>query len=568
MFLTTKPDGVSTNIGECVVNVIKLQLDVNHDGVMNTSWTGPDNTTYDRPFVFWVNNDCDWATYPGYPNFDPGSDKELTLRYSDQFLKDYLNFNPRSVRDLEDYARLWICGVPALTNGNYSVTLNWANVSGSPAINLLRSVEPDGGTRYLTDANIVGTTNIVWQQIDGFIGGHKYNVPTTSTLTLPNAWFTNADNKYLLFEGAGVGSGELVLTISQNGTNVLARTSAWLDLRDVRDLYERVVVTNTTTGGITNWSSAIQTIEYPKVSMDDDTNIIVFVHGINNTVPNWLISSDTIFKRLYWAGYRGKFASLKWPCKFLPPRTHPFDFNLSEFYGYKSGAALRDYLNQLRQVRFPNYQLHLYAHSQGGAVASDAISQYGAPFDTLVLSQVAIPANCFDTTVTNLQKLVDAEVLEPTPQWRPMGYRGIYTNITGRVVNFYNPVDYALVTGTVLYGILQANWEENERLTKPDGLPGARNYTSDGTNGYAILDGAPPRLVTDSQECRGMVSRSRTKAVGAQTGVGGVVNSNLSVNLQTTFGFYDTREEHSAEFTRPIQTVLPYYIQILDSIAP
>ena len=86
--------------------------------------------------LFWVNNDCDWATYPGSPNFDPGSDKELTLRYSDQFLKDYLNFNPRSVRDLEDYARLWICGVPALTNGNYSVTLNWANVSGSPAINL------------------------------------------------------------------------------------------------------------------------------------------------------------------------------------------------------------------------------------------------------------------------------------------------------------------------------------------------------------------------------------------------------------------------------------------------
>ena len=65
-----------------------------------------------------------------------------------------------------------------------------------------------------------------------------------------------------------------------------------------------------------------------------------------------------------------------------------------------------------------------------------------------------------------------------------------------------------------------------------------------------------------------MVSRARSKAVGAQVGVGEVVDSNLSVNSQTAFGFYDTREEHSAPFTRPIWTGLPYYIQILDSIAP
>jgi hypothetical protein len=113
--------------------------------------------------------------------------------------------------------------------------------------------------------------------------------------------------------------------------------------------------------------------------------------------------------------------------------------------------------------------------------------------------------------------------------------------------------------------ILQANWEENERLTKPDGLPGARNYTSNGTNGYAVIDVGLYRLVTDSAECRGMVARSRTKAVGALAGVGGVINTNDSVDLHGSFDFVDTREEHSAQFTRPIQTARPYYKAVLQS---
>jgi len=37
-----------------------------------------------------------------------------------------------------------------------------------------------------------------------------------------------------------------VLTISQNGTNILAQTSMWLDLHDVKDMYERVHITGVT----------------------------------------------------------------------------------------------------------------------------------------------------------------------------------------------------------------------------------------------------------------------------------------------------------------------------------
>jgi hypothetical protein len=39
-------------------------------------------------------------------------------------------------------------------------------------------------------------------------------------------------------QGAGIGSGQLVLTISQNG-NVIAQTGVWLDLHDIKDFYEQ-----------------------------------------------------------------------------------------------------------------------------------------------------------------------------------------------------------------------------------------------------------------------------------------------------------------------------------------
>jgi len=536
--------------GTGVVNVVKLQLDVNHDGTMDPSFAGPDNTSQTRPFAFWVNNDCDWATYPGSPNFDPGHDKLLTLRYSDEFLKDYLNFNPRSVRDLEDYARLWICGVPALTNGNYQVTLNWANVNGSPAINLLKSVETNGGNLYLTDANIVGTTNIVWRQLDGFIGGHKYQLPTTSTLTLPGAWFTNSDNKYLLFEGAGIGSGELVLTIAQ-GSNVLAETSTWLDLRDVKDFYERMVVSNSFNGAISNWSSGVQTVQQASASaLGDDTNLIVLVHGINVSDADWRTQSDSVFKRLYWSGFHGKFMTVKWPCL---RSLQLIDFNASELHGYKSSAATITYLNQLR-TRFPGYGLHLLVHSQGNAVVSEALKQ-GAPFDTYILSQGAIAASAYDVSAPVYPAFTNQEVLHPTPEWQPKGYRGVYTNLTGRIVNFYNTNDFVL-------GI----WQEDQRLLKPnEAFFNGGNYYWDGTNGWHLLEGAPPLLVTDSQESRAMISRSRTLSIG-QSGPEsghGVIQSGVELNVR--FGFYDTIAEHSAQWTRPIQTSRPYFQEVLRS---
>ena len=58
--LRTMADIDTGQYTNAVVNVIKLQLDVNHDGTMDLSFAGPDNT-FAGPAVcvFWVNNDYD-----------------------------------------------------------------------------------------------------------------------------------------------------------------------------------------------------------------------------------------------------------------------------------------------------------------------------------------------------------------------------------------------------------------------------------------------------------------------------------------------------------------------------
>jgi hypothetical protein len=55
--LLTKPDGSTNSFqGQCTVDVVALQVDVNRDGILAPTVTGPDFTGPNRPFRFWVNN--------------------------------------------------------------------------------------------------------------------------------------------------------------------------------------------------------------------------------------------------------------------------------------------------------------------------------------------------------------------------------------------------------------------------------------------------------------------------------------------------------------------------------
>ena len=305
IFLTTKPDGATGSTGQCIVYAIKIELDVNHDGLMDSSFTGQDNTSSDRPFHFWVNNDAD------IPAGVVGS-TDADYNYEPPF-PDY-NFNSiPSQRDLEDYARLWLAGLPALWSSNgYQVTLSWNITSGNPSIKLFSATETNGGIAYLTNVTTAAA------QINPSTGGSSIGT-VASTFTFFNNFFTNINTRYFLFEGAGIGQGELVLNITQSGTNV-ASTSVFIDLKDVKDLFEHADAENVTAS--LPPSSLVSYYALGNILPPNPTEskqMIIFVHGINNTPWDYENTSETMFKRLYWAGYQGRFSAFRWPCAYLPP---------------------------------------------------------------------------------------------------------------------------------------------------------------------------------------------------------------------------------------------------------
>jgi hypothetical protein len=357
--LVTMPDLTTGQRGTGVVQVIKMQLDVNHDGNMDLTFAGPDNTYADRPFRFWVNNDSDKQSFVG----DPGEDALVTT--NSQY--DYNFPTIPSQRDLEDWARLWICGVPALaTNQGYTVTLSMTAISGNPAINLADAVETNGGTLYLTDTN----TAIAEVFTNGVVHRSKYpDISPTTPLTLPASLFTNAGNKYFLFEGAGIGQGQLTMTISQNGTN-LASTSVFMDLRDVKDMFEHVLITNVRDTTPASYASAYTQVNELVNDPTADKKIIAFVHGWRMGEFEYKSFSETMFKRLYWQAYRGRFVSIRWPTlskdDFKLPFRDLFTYNRSEFRAFKSGQGVSDYLNFVKQ-QFPGYSLNVASHSRAGS---------------------------------------------------------------------------------------------------------------------------------------------------------------------------------------------------------
>jgi len=297
---------------------------------------------------------------------------------------------------------------------------------------------------------------------------------------------------------------------------------------------------------------------------------------------DYTIFSQTMFKRLYWKGYQGKFASVRWPTRSSDTDVGGLDFatyNRSEYISFQSASGTAIYLYDLRN-RFTNDIISVCSHSQGGILMMEALKELAAstvsPVDNYVLMEVAVPAHCYDTSITNLPGLMDAEASIPTPNTYSNYAAGIRSALRGgNICNLFNPADFALVSG--LNGSGLGSWESNEELLKPLVFFGyvylATNQTAYViTNMYTVAFGITNlqnRIVTDPLELMPFVARPRSKAVGAQAGVGNVVNG-PEYNLQSQLGFTAATYDHSGQFNRNIQTtqVQGFYSRLLQNLFP
>jgi pimeloyl-ACP methyl ester carboxylesterase len=551
--------------GECHVQVVKLQSDVNHDGVIDLSYTGPDTANEFRPFRFWVNNDGDLEE----------SDKQsFTFQNS-------ANATIECQRDLEDFARLWVCGLPVLRAvDGYRAELSIEAYSGNPSINLYRSRDPAGGVGYLTDTSAAAdqfTKVYLYEQLMFDYGSKLATIAPGSSYTIPlDAINGGLSFDRFLFEGVDRGSGRLVLAVYRDETK-LVETSAYIDLRDAKELYEQAIVTSVQQQWPEmveeNHVSGFQLQQVPDPAPDGYKEVAVFVHGWRMSNWEYFNFAETMYKRLYWQGYQGRFAALRWPTR--SGDTDPFfgldyaTYNRSEHIAFKSGTGTAAYLNDLRQ-RFPDHTISVCAHSMGNIVMMQALKDLAAasqaPIDNYVLMQAAVPAQCYDTSVTNLPAFIALEQSVPTPDAYNNYAGGISGSLrgAGNLFNFFSAADFAISTTWELNQKFCSTLDTNGPVTmKPNTLLG---YYSDGVNhvlrtnswnqqflsivygGY--YEGAT-RTVANFHEIVPFVARPRSKALGAQAGVHGEIGG-AEIDLQE-IGYGGGSGDHSGQWNRNIQ---------------
>ena len=303
--------------------------------------------------VFWVNNNYDRQVNnyeddvmqggSGWPGSPVTSDC------------DYEDGNQHRVipntRDLEDFARLWICDMTsnllsALPAGS-TVTLSWADnwdllpadpQSENPTIDLFLAGDYDGGMGYLTNGTVAA------RQTDSAICPYRGRLGPGGSLRLTGNQFVSGwSGSHFIWCGAAPGNGQLTLTIADGNSNVLAQASQWIQIVNIKQMYERWTVgddpdkppMSAPVLAVNNdfFRPSIR-FQYPPLQ-DTNTPYIVYVHGWNNATWSKDRRAETAFKRLYWQGYQGRFGVFRWPTTYdfnwQSVLFSPDDYNYSEY---------------------------------------------------------------------------------------------------------------------------------------------------------------------------------------------------------------------------------------------
>jgi hypothetical protein len=515
-------------------------------------------------------------------------------------------------RDLQDFTRLWVAGIDTnliakLPPGS-TVTLSWGDVgspnSGNPTIDLFKAADADGGIGYLTNSTTaaIQTDNLLCPYIGRFGPGQSIQLNAS---TFSNHWA----GSYFIWCGVSNGTGGLTLTIADGSGNTLAQTTAYIQIMDIKQMYERWTVEDSPSiPMLTNAVAAsedlppfTQAFQYPSPT-DTNTPYILYVHGWN--MERWEKDrfAEAAFKRLYWQGYQGRFGEFRWPTEngfkgtWTQLASNPSEkdnYDRSEYSAWRAGTGLLNKLKDLN-AEYPGH-VYLLAHSMGNVVAGEALRLAGSSrvVNTYVASQGAVSAHTYDANtnhVPNYSFTFSGIGMGPnTPNIYGNWFATNSGSGAGTIVNFYNTNDYALQRSVwqvnqllkpdvfVLEGgnILTGTTWTYAYLGSPNDTPPWTNFMKAKSFGITAVYFDIANVLTNRYEVMALAAQSYTTALGATPGV---QNLNRSVLLTRTSPSriwpadssghnYSDHFWHSAEFRGDYWQMQGYWSELLGTEA-
>jgi hypothetical protein len=574
--LVTMPDPDTGTQATTTVYCVSLALDANHDGNMDLNFGGTDVTSPLKPYVFWCNNNFDrWDN--DFPFDTPEQDDQQIAycpvaphtptpdcNYSNVLSDGYAYRAIPCTRDLEDFTRLWVCGMTsnllaALPSGS-TVTLSWGDVGSpnpsNPTIDLFQAADANGGIGYLTNETVAMEQTNVFQNL--YIGrlGPGQSLQLNAD-TFANDWAGN----YFVWCGVSNGTGGLRLTIADGSGNVLAQNTAYIQIEDIKNMYERwtvgdnpnlVPTTNAvlSTEGLPDGSSAFQYAS----PIDTNTPYILLVHGYNLAPWEKDRFAETEYKRLYWQGYQGRFGAFNWPTA-----THFIEFGASESQSWLSAQGLLNKLTDLN-MEYPGH-VYLTVHSLGNVAAGEALRLAGTNqvVNTYVAMQAAVSAHTYDPTTPEytVPPVDDAGAPDCYAYYWTNDAPCYFNTSAGAVsyVNFFNGGDFALSYA----------WLSFQDL-KPSLHPGYL-YDDSPSRYYKNFGATELYFPANTYELFSDLIQSRSYALGEEENVGGQFKVGSTYNqVELDAAPYDFGTEHiyhSGEFRSDTPQMWQFWNQVL-----
>ncbi len=412
--ITTNNWGTSDH-GTGVVQVIALCTDANRDGVIDPNFYGPDNTSWQRPFRFWVNDSHDSGDDGG--NGIPGQTGSNANGQDNNVngTRDLVNFFPVSL-EIQSLLQAYPSGTFTCWLMNSDSALNYVDPD---YIEL--PIYSTNCLAYLTDTNLAHAIapSIPREGIPTTAPTHNI---TPDGVILSQGFVEGVregNGSVLLIEAKAATQSPLVLEIRQ-GTNVVADAYLYLSVSEVEQMFRHKNLIAETFPNTNSLGAPPDRLLDGDVPNEPDTNDknFVFLHGYNKDPQQARGMFADVFKRLYWSGSHAKFYAVTWfgsDSQDITGGLLATDYHINVLHAFETAPHLASFLATLT-----NGLTTVVAHSLGNMVALSALNDYNARMSNYFMLDAAVAIEAIDGGAGPSFQMTHSTWVEPDDYSTPL----------------------------------------------------------------------------------------------------------------------------------------------------